>query len=703
MKRIVNFRPAATLALSIGLGAGFSYLSVYNSFPLWWLIALVPVTAALLIVFIVRRNTKGIIITAICAALFLYGAVGVCLKLSAFGNVSLADGALYTVSGTVWEKGLTESGEYIKLGSIIAGGQSVEGNMIVYLGENYGKFCDVGYSVTFYGVTYVTTPFAYGGESAARILEDIRYSASPVGLLSSEYGFSLFGYINSAIRSLFFDNLSGDSAAIAYAMFTGNTEYIHTSTMDSFRYGGVAHVFAVSGLHIVLIYGIVTFILKKLHTPKVPASLISVAIVFFYTGMCGFTLSAVRAAIMCAVSAVVRLSRGKYDSLSSVALSFLVITLVNPLNVISVGFQLSIAAVVGIAVFNGSICRALMRIKIPEKIASSASVSLSAQIGTFPILLSSFGYVSWASLGLNIIFVPVISAVFMIMFPCTLLALIIPPLAQFLLMLTAVPLDLTTAALVAIHAEDALISGFDFGAFAPCYFLAVFVFSGMVNLKIGWRALIALVLCAVLVAGVALRNYVPAGGIKVIASAYHDGSYSVLIKTEEGNVLVISETPSSYSVGNLLDENGAEDLEAVIILGGEESIFAYNLLGAECNDLYVYYSNIALQPYHGVEVHYEREFTVCGIGFEYIDGYDIVAEYSGINVGISCGESVGIEQCDLLISVQSTDGCEYRRAVFFEQVNFAYNVYDCGNLQFIVKDGTISPSGTFARKGVLIW
>lgn len=693
MKKIINVRPAVLLAFAIGLGAGLSYTSSYYSFPMWWLIALVPVTAAFVIAFIILRKTKWIVLTVVCAALFLYGAVGVSAKLQTLGETSVANGAECAVSGVVYEKSFTESGEYIKINSVIADGERAEGNMIIYLDENYGEYCEVGYTVTFTGTVYVSEPFAYGVTSSERMLQDIRYTAYPQGALSSEYGFSLFGSINSAVRELFFENLSGDTAAIGYAMFTGNTEYIQTATMDSFRYGGVAHIFAVSGQHIALVYGVLALLFKKLRVPKALSAAISIAVVFFYTGVCGWTLSAVRSAIMCAVAAIVSLACGKYDGLSSVAISFVVINLINPLNVISVGFQLSVAAVAGIAVFNGPICRLLARIRMPQKVSAVISVPVSAQIATFPILLSAFGYVSWASLGLNIIFVPVISAIFLIMFPCTLLALIIQPISQFLLLIFSVPFELVTSLLVSIHAEKALISGFDFGAFAVLYFIAVFILSGMVNIKFRWRAVIAVVLAAAIAAGVVLKNYFPAGGAKIVVSAYYGGSYAVLIKTDEGSVLVISETPSSFDITSLLSDNGAEDLSAVVILGGEESIFAYTQLGAQCEEVYVNYTNINLQPYRGVNVHYERDFTVCGINFEYVTGNDVIADCCGASVGISCGQEVGIDGCDLLIAVQDEHDCNCQSAVYFDRVNFACNVYDCGDLQFIAKDGTISSAG----------
>ena len=191
----------------------------------------------------------------------------------------------------------------------------------------------------------------------------------------------------------------------------------------------------------------------------------------------------------------------------------------------------------------------------------------------------------------------------------------------------------------------------------------------------------------------------PAGGAKIVVSAYYGGSYAVLIKTDEGSVLVISETPSSFDITSLLSDNGAEDLSAVVILGGEESIFAYTQLGAQCEEVYVNYTNINLQPYRGVNVHYERDFTVCGINFEYVTGNDVIAYCCGASVGISCGQELGIDGCDLLIAVQDEHDCNCQSAVYFDRVNFACNVYDCGDLQFIAKDGTISSAGTFFRRG----
>ena len=83
MKRLINARYAVLLAFAVGLGAGFSYLSAFYSFPYWWMIALVPLTAALVIICIVRAKYRALIFFVISAVLFVVGAGGVYHRLSA--------------------------------------------------------------------------------------------------------------------------------------------------------------------------------------------------------------------------------------------------------------------------------------------------------------------------------------------------------------------------------------------------------------------------------------------------------------------------------------------------------------------------------------------------------------------------------------------------------------------------------------------
>ena len=50
--------------------------------------------------------------------------------------------------------------------------------------------------------------------------------------------------MNSVLRNALFENLDSDTASVAFAMLTGNTDFVDSQTVSAFRYGGIAHIFA---------------------------------------------------------------------------------------------------------------------------------------------------------------------------------------------------------------------------------------------------------------------------------------------------------------------------------------------------------------------------------------------------------------------------------------------------------------------------
>ncbi|MCD7729278.1 MAG: ComEC/Rec2 family competence protein [Clostridia bacterium] len=689
MKKLINIRPAVAAACGIGAGAGIGFAYCYYGFSAAWLIPVIPVTAALLIIFIVKGSAKYIALTAATAILLAAGFFGITYKINDFNDKQLSNSTSYLITGTVTEKGFTDSGEYIKLKDVTADGVKADGRAYVYLDYDYGEYCEVGYTVSFTGTVYHGSSFAYGIISSSRLIEDVRYTVYPTDSLTSEYGFTVTGYVNIKIRTLLFDSMDSDTAAVAYGMLTGNTEYVETSTIECFRYGGIAHVFAVSGLHIGLVFAAVTLILKKLRVNRYVSAAVSVVLIFFYAGICGFTLSSVRAAIMCTVMLAVKLTGGKYDTLSAAGIAFIAIMLYNPLNILSVGFRLSIAAVAGIALFSGVIKRALCRIKVPEKISSAASVAASAQLATFPVLLSSFGYVSWASLLMNILFVPLLSTVFTLLFVTVILALIFQPIAQVILLISSAPLSALVSLFIAIRADYALISGFEFGALVPLYYAVIFLLSDKINLTGKVRAGVAAAGACILCFAMVIANVVPSGRVKITATAWYGDSSAVLFQSDEANILVICETPSSYDISMLLRQNGVNNPDAIIILGGEESIFAYTLCGVTCEDLYVNYTNIPIQPYTGTQVHYLESFDIGGITFTFKDYGNLLAGYGGITVGVNMYGDVAFLRCNLLIAESYAYSNYSDKIVYFRSVSGYDNIYDLGDLQFTINNGKL--------------
>lgn len=147
-----------------------------------------------------------------------------------------------------------------------------------------------------------------------------------------------------------FDRLLGPQSGLAKALIVGDREGLEEDTTLFFQDAGVAHVLAVSGLHISILMGIVLFFLRRLHaSPRLQLVLVS-ALLIAYCFLLGFAASVVRASILTIVLLFGRTLRRRADPLTSLALAMIVILLLRPLDLVSVGFQLSFLAVLGIFV-----------------------------------------------------------------------------------------------------------------------------------------------------------------------------------------------------------------------------------------------------------------------------------------------------------------------------------------------------------------
>ena len=455
MKKLVNVRLPLIIACFLIAGVCAGLLFFTNKISLLWIIAVIPVTAIIFIFTLIFSSCRRLGITIILCGLFLIaGTVNCFLRLDAYSTKKLTDNQTYTICATVYEKGETAYGEYVIVNNARTGGVKIDGKICVYLGETYGSFCEAGYKVEFTARIRNNTAFEYG-KLNTNAENNIKYTCSINGGLEAKRGFSFFGSIRSAVRSTLYDNLDGEAAAVAYAMLTGNTQGIGDGTIATFRYGGIAHIFAVSGLHIGIVYGILYFILKRLRINRFLKAVLCLTPVLLYAGICGFTVSSMRAFIMCAVSATAKAAYKKYDGLNALSLSVIILLAVSPLNAFSVGFQLSVCAVAAIQV-----------LKLPRKLPKALRIPLAAQAGTLPVLIANFGYLSGAGLLLNIIIVPMISVFFSVMFISTAVCTAVPAVSA-VLPYTALPLQAVLSFLSGAGFEKSLVSGFGAGLFIP--------------------------------------------------------------------------------------------------------------------------------------------------------------------------------------------------------------------------------------------
>lgn len=695
MKRLVNVRFPVLLACALAAGVAFGYLFFYRNVSLFLITAVIPVAAVIFILsaIFIRRKAPMIII-ALCAALLVAGAVNCFLRLKSYGDSPLFDGGTYQISATVAEKGKSGEREYIILKNVRADGEKVSGKIYAYLPEIYGDFCDTGYKVSFEGKLERYDVFPYGSLNYFAE-QNVKYGCIAYNV-EAKYKFSFFGSIRSALRDTLYGNLDGDTAAIAYAMLTGNTQEVDDDSLQCFRYGGIAHIFAVSGLHIGIVFGIISFITRKVKPNKYAAAAVCIFVIFFYAAVCGFTLSSVRAAIMCTVSVAVKLIYRKYDGLNSLAVSLGTILLITPLSLFTAGLQLSVCATGGIIILSKNIVRPFK--KIPETITSAAGVSLAAQAGTMPVMLAKFGYLSGAGILLNIVVVPLISVVFVILFVGTLLSAALSFAAPLIIPVASLPLQLVISFLMTDVFEGALVSGFGAGAFLPLYFTGLLALSDKFNLKLMHRAVAFLCVLAILISYTAARAYPRSGVFKISVSAYHGGG-SVLIKARDGNVLIITEGLSSSKIQYMLNKYYATRLDAVILLGGESCVTAYASYNFNCDTLIIYKDYISLQPYEDTSVRYERRFTLNGADFEFYDGYNLLASCGGVKVGVSAGKAP-FEDCDLIAATAYSEACGAEYNVSFGERCCEYSVYDFGDLSFTANGGKLKINSSAPERPV---
>ena len=194
--------------------------------------------------------------------------------------------------------------------------------------------------------------FAYGGARFIDPAKDVDSGGWMIAL----------GRLRQAVTDRIRAGLGGEAGAVAAALLTGERGAISKSTLAAIRDAGLAHLLAISGLHMGLFAGIVFLVVRAAlalwepvalrHSIKKWAALAAFAGMTFYLFLSGATIPTQRAFMMGAlVIAAVLLDRTAI-SMRSVALAAVAVLLVQPESLLGPSFQMSFAAVVAlVAVF----------------------------------------------------------------------------------------------------------------------------------------------------------------------------------------------------------------------------------------------------------------------------------------------------------------------------------------------------------------
>lgn len=236
------------------------------------------------------------------------------------------------------------------------------------------------------------------------------------------------------IKEVITNSLTGPPAAILLAMIIGDTTGLTDEIRDAFMASGTTHILSISGSHLGLIAVFIFFIMRfaigllpektllritLYTTPTKIAAMTAILPVIFYTLISGAQIATVRSMIMILVFILAVLVDRGNEILNSLALSGLIILLIDPLSIHDISFQLTMVSVLFIALAielkrqqtkkdEPDIVKARTDFthSIREKVFLYLFITIAVSLGTAPIVAFYFRQVAWVGLFANSIIVP---------------------------------------------------------------------------------------------------------------------------------------------------------------------------------------------------------------------------------------------------------------------------------------------------------
>ncbi len=380
-------------------------------------------------------------------------------------------------------------------------------------------------------------------------------------------------------------NLDGDIGAAVAGICYGADEHLSDGAVSGFRTCGVSHLFAVSGLHMtVLLQGLI-YLLRRLRVKHVWRSVLGMVLVVGFMAIVGFSASVVRAGVVSLVTLFGSCLRRSADERNSLGLALLILLIPNPFAVYDAGLLLSFAATFGLLCWTKPIEQSLLRGREPKHCArliktvvATVSVSLAALLATLPVLVIYFGRVSLLSVPVNLLttlpaeVVLITGCVGSLLSMCGIAViaqplLLLAGLASRYLLWVCEKFSSFSLATVAIRAPFLLL--WLIGA----YFL--FLTGRRVLGRQGLSLLSGVCVC-ILCVGLLLHRGTVYNALRT-ESVNGKNGLSVVVSYRGGTVLVTAPDSIStlYGVKDALDALGLARIDAVFVIGGEESASLY--------------------------------------------------------------------------------------------------------------------------------
>lgn len=421
----LNYRPLCLVFSFLLLGTIFAFYITINTV----LTIIVAVCVLAILVFIsIKNKTPKFIIIAITSFAISVGVYFVCINQFSNKTIELPT----TVEARVYSINTPKDGSLLlQADSTIFDGKEVDSNLIIYIYDSHNDFSSfkIGDVLEIKPSKIYCTDLFYTNLPNSRYYSNnLKYSITAnredVTIKTNDKTFA--EEIRLKIKDNLHYGLSNENVEIAYSALFGDKSMLSRDQYNAYKLSGIAHMLAVSGLHVGIITSLLNKLLKLCRVKRKVGFVIIAIILGFYMYMCNFSISVVRASVMSLIMLLAPIIHKEYDSLSAIGFAGIVCFILNPLLAFDVSALMSFSCVTGIILLSKSFTKVFERIKLPKFLSTSLAVSAATTISMIVIMAFFFNNLNIISVLANIILIPVFTFAFTITFVVAMLSLICP-------------------------------------------------------------------------------------------------------------------------------------------------------------------------------------------------------------------------------------------------------------------------------------
>lgn len=214
-------------------------------------------------------------------------------------------------------------------------------------------------------------------------------------------------YVKRRLKAVYEQIGTDDDKGVYQSLILGDKSALDTTVKELYRVNGIAHILAISGLHISILGMGLYRLLRRIYVPFSISFLVSGFVMVSYAVMTGNSVSTMRALIMFLVCTFADVLGKTYDSISALALAAMMLLISYPKMLWNTGFLLSFLAVAGVVVVKPAVAAVFGNPK--GKVLDGFFVSFSVTVTTLPVLLCAYYETAVYAVFLNLLIIPLMT------------------------------------------------------------------------------------------------------------------------------------------------------------------------------------------------------------------------------------------------------------------------------------------------------